>query len=242
MPPSTPRSAYHLYFRFYKNVLLYPSLRMDPIRDGEKDRELYKRYVQTVLNANTDDLAIEENGGQQRYIGNVSFVVMSKKVSKKWREVDELTRSVFKELAKEDGERYKKELFDSYQIFAKNNSVALPASMPTLKVDHCGQIQRNTSSTTFQTKSQAVNGSKGSPGERTNQVRDQGTKTNKSRQIRSHITEVDMTDEEIISVAIEVWDTSSTTTDLSCENLANDFAGDKDLHDFLSGIDWSTAH
>ncbi|KAL3783654.1 hypothetical protein HJC23_004829 [Cyclotella cryptica] len=108
MPPSTPRSAYHLYFRFYKNVLLYPSLRMDPIRDGEKDRELYKRYVQTVLNANTDDLAIEENGGQQRYIGNVSFVVMSKKVSKKWREVDELTRSVFKELAKEDGERYKK--------------------------------------------------------------------------------------------------------------------------------------
>lgn len=81
---------------------------MAPIHGDEKDRKLYKSYVQTVLNANTDDLPIEDNGVQQRYIGNESFVVMSKKVSKKWREADVLTRSVFKELAKEDGERYKK--------------------------------------------------------------------------------------------------------------------------------------
>ena len=69
---------------------------------------MYKSYVQTVLNANTDDLPIEDNGVHQRYIGSESFVGMSKTVSKKWREADVLTRSVFRELAKEDGERYKK--------------------------------------------------------------------------------------------------------------------------------------
>lgn len=108
MAPTPPQSAYHLYFRFYKNVALRPSLRIASIRGDKTNKEVYKNFVQTVLDADLNDGSFDGDAVQQRYFGNDSFSGMSKQISKKWREVDELTRSIFKELAAEDSERYKK--------------------------------------------------------------------------------------------------------------------------------------
>ncbi len=104
----TPRSAYHLYFRFYRNILQCPSLRMDSIDMGETTVDFYKSYVKVVLDTDVEDLPVEIDGAREKFFGSDSFAGMSKKVSQKWKEANELTRSVFKELAKEDRERYKR--------------------------------------------------------------------------------------------------------------------------------------
>ncbi|KAL3804676.1 hypothetical protein HJC23_008491 [Cyclotella cryptica] len=153
MAPLQPQSAYHLYFRFYKNVLLRPSLRTAVIHGDKTNREQYKDFVQSVLDVDLNDSSLNSNTAQQKFIGNESFAGMSKDVSKKWKEVDPLTRSIFKELAAEDSKRYKKvssftlwtwkffrdcllvrqyrpfeqELFDSYQSFTKSHTAPIPA-------------------------------------------------------------------------------------------------------------------
>ena len=108
MAPATPQSAYHLFFRFYKNVTLDPRLQMNSKYGNSMNRVGYKRYVQTVLNANLDDKPLDKKSAHPKFIGNDSFVGMSQEVSKKWKQVDALTRSIFTELANEDRERYKK--------------------------------------------------------------------------------------------------------------------------------------
>lgn len=107
MAPASPQSAYHLFFRFYKNVTLYPCLKMK-IYGNNMNREVYKRYVQTVLNANLNEKPLNKNSVHPKFIGNESFVGMSQEVSKKWRQLNTLTRSIFTDLANEDKERYKK--------------------------------------------------------------------------------------------------------------------------------------
>lgn len=115
--------------------------------------------------------------------------------------------------------------------------------MPTLIFNRCGQIQDTTRCTTSQTSHTLdLNGSDDSREEQTNQVGRRGKETAKSGQSPSRITQVDMTDEEIISLALEVWETSSPDTALSFQNVADDVARDEDLRDFLSGIDWSTSY
>lgn len=105
-PKKMPQSAYHLYFRFYRNILQYPSLKMESIKLDETHLDLYKSYVKMVLDSDLDGLPFEKSVAGQSFLGNDSFVGMSKKVSRKWKEAGELTRSIFKELAKEDRERY----------------------------------------------------------------------------------------------------------------------------------------
>eukprot|EP00956_Cyclotella_meneghiniana_P043325 scaffold264395_cov93-Cyclotella_meneghiniana.AAC.1 len=76
---------------------------------------------------------------------------MSKQIANDWKKVDDLTHSIFKELAVADDKRYKKELFDSYQSYARNqwNTQTLPSqemfengmiaqsgTRRTLKVNH----------------------------------------------------------------------------------------------------------
>eukprot|EP00804_Cyclotella_cryptica_P000801 CCRYP_001051-RA/>CCRYP_001051-RA protein AED:0.03 eAED:0.03 QI:142/1/1/1/1/1/2/188/251 len=129
-PPSAtkmPQSPYHLYFRFYRNVLQHPSLRMESITLDKTHIELYKSYVKMVIDSDLNDLPFAKKAVGQNFLGNDSFVGMSKKVSQKWKEAGELTRSIFKELAKEDRERYKRELFDSYQSFTRTYSAPIPA-------------------------------------------------------------------------------------------------------------------
>lgn len=75
---------------------------------GETTADFYKSYVKVVLDTDVEDLPVEIDGARQKFFGSDSFAGMSKKVSQKWKEANELTRSVFKELAKEDRERYKR--------------------------------------------------------------------------------------------------------------------------------------
>ena len=103
-----PRSAYHLYFRFYRNILHCPFLQIDSINMDTTHGDWYKSYVKMVLDADVDDQRLEIDGVRQKFFGSDSFAGMSKKVSQKWEEADALTRSVFKEIAKEDKERYKR--------------------------------------------------------------------------------------------------------------------------------------
>jgi hypothetical protein len=81
---------------------------MDPIDMGKAPADFYKSYVKMVLDTDVEDLPVEIDGARQKFFGSDSFAGMSKKVSQKWKEADALTRSVFKGLAKEDRERYKR--------------------------------------------------------------------------------------------------------------------------------------
>eukprot|EP00804_Cyclotella_cryptica_P017832 CCRYP_001230-RB/>CCRYP_001230-RB protein AED:0.42 eAED:0.63 QI:414/0/0.5/1/1/1/2/0/133 len=128
---------------------------------------------------------------------------MSKQVSKKWIEVDALTRAIFKELAAEDSKRYK-----------KNRS----APMTSFRFDD--------------------EESKEQPTDEKNQVQTHGQATRSSSHRQSHITEVDVTDKEIISMAISFWGLSPPVVNSSVENN-NDFVYDDGIGDFLSGIDWN---
>lgn len=85
-----------------------PSLQIDFERSRE-NREQYTRFVLTVLNDHQDGSSLAEDGGLQKYMGNKDFTGMSKKVGNEWKKVDALTRSIFKELAKE-GENENSEL------------------------------------------------------------------------------------------------------------------------------------
>jgi hypothetical protein len=79
---------------------------MESIKLDKTHIDLYKSYVKMVLDSDLDGLPFEKNAAGQSFLGNDSFVSMSKKVSRKWKEAGDLTRSIFKELAKEDRERY----------------------------------------------------------------------------------------------------------------------------------------
>ena len=71
---------------------------------NDANRERYKAFVQRVLINNVRD----EGNGTQKYIGNKNFSDMSKQIANDWKKVDDLTHSIFKELAVADDKRYKK--------------------------------------------------------------------------------------------------------------------------------------
>ena len=75
---------------------------------GKTTAVFFKSYVKMVIDTDVEDLPVDIDGARQKFFGSESFAAMSKKVSQKWKEADALTRSVFKELAKEDRERYKR--------------------------------------------------------------------------------------------------------------------------------------
>lgn len=56
--------------------------------------------------------------------------------------------------------------------------------------------------------------------------------------MQSHITEVDMADEEIISMAISIWGLNPPAMVSPIHNN-HYFASDDGIGDFLSGIDWN---
>ena len=105
MAPTTPRTAYNLYFRYYKNMFKNPSLRFKGITSN---RNALKDFIRTVLNFDPKVMSVTDDSETRKYMGTKSFTGMSKKVGEEWKKVDELTRSVFKELAEEESERYKK--------------------------------------------------------------------------------------------------------------------------------------
>ena len=100
MAPTAPRNAYNLFFSFYKNIHANPSLQIDFER-SRQNREQYKHFVLNVLNDQQDGPSLADDGGLQKFMGNKDFTGMSKKVGQEWKKVDSLTRSIFKELAKE---------------------------------------------------------------------------------------------------------------------------------------------
>lgn len=105
MAPTTPRTAYNLYFRYYKNMFKNPSLRFKGITSN---RNALKDFIRTVLKFDPEVISVTDDSETRKYMGTKSFTGMSKKVGEEWKKVDELTRSVFKELAEEESERYKK--------------------------------------------------------------------------------------------------------------------------------------
>eukprot|EP00804_Cyclotella_cryptica_P017828 CCRYP_001226-RA/>CCRYP_001226-RA protein AED:0.24 eAED:0.24 QI:74/1/1/1/1/1/2/87/281 len=277
MAPTPPQSAYHLYFRFYKNVLLRPSLQTAVIPGDKTNREQYKDFVQTVLDVDLNDSSLNNNRAQRKFIGNESFAGMSKDVSKKWKEVDPLTRSIFKELAAEDSERYKKELFDSYQSFAKSHSATmLPLRcIRSVRKDRhegdieCAKVGVKASSNAACMRSDLGTDDDRTPSEmQTNQgqfqkretvhkrshnigssgyeiwAEDQRNRSQASRATstsgyrQSQITEVDMADEEIISIAITVWGLSPRALNPTVRK-DSEFVNDEGIGDFMSGIDWN---
>jgi hypothetical protein len=83
---------------------------------GVVSKEEYKSYVMTILNA--DSIRIDD-ASEQRYGGSDSFGGMSKDIGRQWKQADALTKTVFKELAKENMERHKKEVYEAYKAFTK---------------------------------------------------------------------------------------------------------------------------
>lgn len=93
-----PRSAYHCFTRFCKIMNLLPKSEQSfPL---SSNKELYKHFVERILDMKPEDIP--------PYANRNSFVGKSQSVVEKWREADELTRSVFKEIAKRNRENYKK--------------------------------------------------------------------------------------------------------------------------------------
>ncbi|KAL3796695.1 hypothetical protein HJC23_009995 [Cyclotella cryptica] len=217
MAPATPQSAYHLFFRFYKNVTLHPCLQKSSINDDNTNSVGYKHYIQTVLDANLDDPSLDKNSTHEKFIGNKSFAGMSQEVSKKWKEVDPLTRSIFIELANEDRQRYKKELFDSYQSFAKNQHVSLQVPLSPVDFNH------------GETKSH--------PEE---QVIVQVREVARSTPI--HVPDVDMSDDEIVLIAINLWGLNRSVMQSLPVQGDDYFVSDEDLSNFLAGTDWNTTY
>jgi hypothetical protein len=78
------------------------------VKLDKSNKEQYKLYVQSVLDANLDALPFDENAAHQKFMGSTSFSGMSKMIGQKWKSADSLTHVTFKELAKKNRDRYKK--------------------------------------------------------------------------------------------------------------------------------------
>ena len=103
MAPRRARSAYSQYIRFRQNIHTNPLSFLIDFTCNDANRERYKAFVVRVL------IGVEDEGNEnQKYMGNNNFSDMSKQMGNDWKEVDDLTRSIFKELAVADDKRYKK--------------------------------------------------------------------------------------------------------------------------------------
>ena len=107
LKPTMVRSAYHLYFRYCRNIARCPSLGMEFNEVDQANKEQFKAHVKRVLEANQDEISVDETAGRPKYLGSDSFTGMSKKLGQEWKEADALTQSVFKDLAKEENDRVK---------------------------------------------------------------------------------------------------------------------------------------
>ena len=80
------------------------------------NKELFKNFAKTVI-----DMNLEHHIADKK---EFSFGGKSTEISKKWREADAFTRTVFEELAAEGNERYKKvrlnECFNAMYIISLN--------------------------------------------------------------------------------------------------------------------------
>eukprot|EP00956_Cyclotella_meneghiniana_P023681 scaffold46528_cov72-Cyclotella_meneghiniana.AAC.11 len=146
MSPRRARSAYSLYFRFRKNMHKTPTFQID-FECNDANRERYKAFVQRVLIGVRDDEANET----QKYIGNNNFSDMSKQIGNDWKKVDDLTRSIFKELAVADDRRYKKsyarnqwetQALPSQEIF-ENGTNTRSGTKRTLELSHSSIRMKN---------------------------------------------------------------------------------------------------
>lgn len=54
------------------------------------------------------------------------------------------------------------------------------------------------------------------------------------------ISDVDMTDEEIVLIAIDVWGLNPSVKDWLAVQSEEYFVSDEDLSNFLTGMDWNT--
>ncbi|KAL3789552.1 hypothetical protein HJC23_001360 [Cyclotella cryptica] len=246
----TPRSAYHLYFRFYRNILQCPSLQMNSIQTDKTQKDLYKSYVKMVLNTEVDDLPVEKDAAHQKFFGSDSFAGMSKKVSQKWKEADALTRSVFKEIAKEDRERYKRELFDSYQAFTRDLSTSVPVTAVNLRLARVqprwddAQVQVHSTHKIVKAGMDTQKCEEGSM----NRIVSKADSSVKDvcRSAHDRIKEVDISDEEIISMAIAIWVPSPDEPNRNVYQpevsfstpKGNDVAVEEELGEFLLALDW----
>jgi hypothetical protein len=100
-----PQTAWNLYFRFCRKAASHPHLQIDWNELGMLDKEQYKNYVVAILN--TESTLQSE----LKYGGCDSFGGMSKDLGQRWKDADDLTKSVFNELASEESKRYKKVCF-----------------------------------------------------------------------------------------------------------------------------------
>jgi hypothetical protein len=62
-------------------------------------KELYKSYVERILDMNPDDM--------KKYVSDDRCTVRSKNIQQRWRDLDNLSKLVFKEIAKKHQEKYK---------------------------------------------------------------------------------------------------------------------------------------
>jgi hypothetical protein len=69
------------------------------------NRELHKSFVRTLLTDDTGERPDDESGS--KYAGTENFKEMSKKIGEEWSKVDELTKSIFEDLAAEETKHHK---------------------------------------------------------------------------------------------------------------------------------------
>jgi thymidylate synthase len=72
---------------------------------GKLGEEECKRYVKAVLEAKLNGPLAGKKQADEKYFGCKSFGDMSKQIGKEWKHVDKVTRSVFKDLAREASKR-----------------------------------------------------------------------------------------------------------------------------------------
>lgn len=145
MAPKTPRKGYNLFFRFNRIVFANPSIL--EFECTKENRQLYKSFVQTVLNDNRDASLQGEDESAEKYMGNEDFTGMSRKVGDEWQKIDALKRSVFDELAKDESNNYKQGVYETYRSYARkqweSNLVPTQEAMAALGRQHLATLRKD---------------------------------------------------------------------------------------------------
>eukprot|EP00567_Pseudictyota_dubia_P005782 CAMPEP_0197446972 /NCGR_PEP_ID=MMETSP1175-20131217/11751_1 /TAXON_ID=1003142 /ORGANISM="Triceratium dubium, Strain CCMP147" /LENGTH=499 /DNA_ID=CAMNT_0042978149 /DNA_START=137 /DNA_END=1636 /DNA_ORIENTATION=- len=121
--PTRPLSAYNLFFRYERAQLLLESQdktsadtadAAEGKKDGDKETPLAPRPTPNIEDVryilkNNPFHVDNKNRVHSRTHGKIGFLDLVKHISARWKSADPATRDIFKRLATEDRDRYKRE-------------------------------------------------------------------------------------------------------------------------------------